>query len=198
LDPEANEDSDASGWCWYIPLHNGTHSVGLVQSQEIATAKKRELGSPSGKDFYMTSMDLAPGIKGLLSKGELVSEIKAASDWSYSASSYAFPYVRIAGDAGCFIDPFFSSGVHLAILGGLSAAMTICASIKGDCDENAAASWHSKKVTESYTRFFLVVNSALKQIWSQDEPVINDIDEEGFGRAFDHFRPGTQGIDVKS
>lgn len=23
---------DASGWCWYIPLHNGTTSVGVVQN----------------------------------------------------------------------------------------------------------------------------------------------------------------------
>jgi hypothetical protein len=136
---------------------------------------------------------LIPGIKELVEnggKGALVSDIKSASDWSYSAPHYAFPYARIAGDAGCFIDPFFSSGVHLAILGGFSAAVTIAAAIRGDCDEKTAGSWHSKKVTESYTRFFLVVSSTLKQIRSQDAPVINDVDEEGFQRAFDLFRPG--------
>jgi flavin-dependent dehydrogenase len=156
----------------------------------MATAKKRAQGSPSSNDFYLSSLDMAPGIKKLCTQGTLISDIKSASDWSYSALSYAFPYARIVGDAGCFIDPFFSSGVHLAILGGLSAAVTISASIRGDCDESTAASWHSKKTAESYTRFFLVVSSALKQIRSQEEPVINDIDEEGFQRAFDLFRPG--------
>jgi flavin-dependent dehydrogenase len=97
--------------------------------------------------------------------------------------------VRIAGDAGSFIDPFFSSGVHLALSGGLSAATTIAAAIRGDCDENVAASWHDKKTSESYTRFLLVVSSALKQIRSQGEPVISDFDEDSFERAFDLFRP---------
>ncbi|KAI0842124.1 hypothetical protein F5Y06DRAFT_306973 [Hypoxylon sp. FL0890] len=191
---------DASGWVWFIPLHNGTHSVGIVQNQEMATKKKREMNSPSSKEFYMQSLELVPGIKELLSNAELVSDIKSASDWSYYASSYAFPGVRIAGDAGSFIDPFFSSGVHLALSGGLSAATTISASIRGDCDEATAASWHNKKTAESYTRFLLVVSSALKQIRSQDEPVINDFDEESFERAFDLFRPIIQGqvdADVK-
>lgn len=155
----------------------------------MATKKKREMAEPSSKGFYLQSLDLVPGIKELLANAELVSDIKSASDWSYSASQYAFPGVRIAGDAGSFIDPFFSSGVHLALSGGLSAATTISAAIRGDCSEEAAASWHDKKTAESYTRFLVVVSSALKQIRSQDEPVISDFDEKTFERAFDLFRP---------
>jgi hypothetical protein len=159
----------------------------------MATEKKRKMAGPSSKGLYLDSLELVPGIKELLSKAELISEIKSASDWSYSASCYAFPGVRIAGDAGSFIDPFFSSGVHLALSGGLSAATTIAAAIRGDCDENVAASWHDKKTSESYTRFLLVVSSALKQIRSQGEPVISDFDEDSFERAFDLFRPIIQG-----
>jgi len=144
---------------------------------------------PSTKGFYLASLEHVPGIKNLLANGELISEIKSASDWSYSASCYGFPGVRIAGDAGSFIDPFFSSGVHLALSGGLSAATTISAVYRGDCDEETASSWHDKKTTESYTRFLLVVSSALKQIRSQDVPVIDDFNEQGFERAFDLFRP---------
>ena len=81
----------------------------------------------------------------MLQDATLVSKIKAASDWSYSAS-YASYSARIVGDAGCFIDPFFSSGVHFAVSSGLSAAATIYASIKGQCSEHEALDWHSKKV----------------------------------------------------
>lgn len=185
----SNHSSDASGWVWFIPLHNGTHSVGVVMNQEMSTNKKKESGSPSSRDFYIKSLDLVPGIKKLLSEAELISDVKSASDWSYSASSYATPYVRIAGDAGCFIDPFFSSGVHLALSSGLSAAVTVSASIRKDIDERTAATWHSKKVAEGYTRFLLVVLSSLKQIRQQDDPVLSDWDEEGFDRAFAFFRP---------
>lgn len=135
-----------------------------------------------------------PGIKELLSKAELITDSKAASDWSYCASTYAFPYVRIVGDTGCFVDPLFSSGVHLALSGGLSAAVMICASIRRDCDEQAAATWHSNKVAEDYTRFLLVVMSSLEQIRQQDAPVLDNFDEESFDRAFALFRPSRQSL----
>ena len=180
---------DASGWCWLIPLHNGTTSVGIVQNQELATQKKKALGSPSTSEFYKESLKLAPKIEDLLSNGELITDIKAASDYSYSASCYATPNVRIVGDAGCFIDPYFSSGVHLALSGALSAATTIRAAMRGDCDELTAMKWHSAKVSEGYTRFLLVVLSALKQIRKQDEAILTDFDEDSFDKAFAFFRP---------
>lgn len=165
--------------------------MGIIQKQEIVTTAKRSPTFTSTQNHYLGSLEGAPGIKSFLGEhATLVSGIKSACDWSYSASSYALPYARIAGDAGSFIDPFFSSGCHLAMNGGLSAAVTIAASIRGDCDEYTAASWHSKRITESYTRFLLVVLSATKQIHQQYEPVIHDFDEKTFERAFNLFLPG--------
>ncbi|KAL9076580.1 MAG: hypothetical protein Q9161_000912 [Pseudevernia consocians] len=129
------------------------------------------------RDFYLESLKLTTGIMKLLSEAELVLDIKAGGDWSYSASTYASPFVRIVGDLGCFIDPFFSSGVHLALSSDLSAAVTICAAKKGGLNDKAAVQWRSKKVAEGYTRFLLV----------------SDMDEEGFDRAFAFFRPIIQG-----
>lgn len=163
----------------------------MVIRQDLSVQKKKALGSPSPPEFYNELLKLAPNVLKILGKGELVTEIKHASDWSYSASAYASPYVRIAGDAGCFIDPYFSSGVHLAYASGLSAAMTICAAKNGDCNELTAANWHSTKVAEGYTRFLLVVMTAMKQIRGGDEPVLSDWDEDGFDVAFDAFRPST-------
>jgi flavin-dependent dehydrogenase len=180
---------DGSGWCWAIPLHNGTMSVGVVMNQALSISKKKAMESPSPTGFYKESLKLVPDVLELLRNAELISDIKSASDWSYSASSYASPYLRIVGDAGCFIDPYFSSGVHLALSSALSAAVTICAAERGQCTELAAGDWHSKKVKEGYTRFLLVVLSALKQIMERDEPVLSDWDEDGFDRAFAFFRP---------
>lgn len=182
-------DPDGSGWAWFIPLHNGTTSVGVVMNQDFATSMKKR--SSSTKHFYLSALQLAPSLYKLLSNGdggELISDIKSASDYSYSASSYASPYVRIVGDAGCFIDPLFSSGVHLALISALSAATTICAAIRNDCQESVAASWHSAKVADSYTRFLLVVLSAYKQIRSQNEPILSDLGENHMDNAFDRFR----------
>lgn len=55
--------------------------------------------------------------------------------------------------ATAFIDPFFSSGVHLALTGALSASLTIAASIRGTVSEERAARWHDSKVGTAYTRY---------------------------------------------
>ncbi|KAE8390121.1 radH flavin-dependent halogenase [Aspergillus alliaceus] len=184
---------DGSGWVWFIPLHNGTTSVGVVMNQEMATKKKKLSNVTSSRAFYLESVQGARGISRLLEPATLGGEIKNASDWSYNASSYGSPHLRIVGDAGAFIDPYFSSGVHLALSGGLSAAVSIAASLRGDCEESTAWKWHSQGVANRYGRFLLVVLGATKQIRARDSPVLNKEGEDGFDDAFTIIRPVIQG-----
>ncbi|KAI1263637.1 hypothetical protein F5Y18DRAFT_438002 [Xylariaceae sp. FL1019] len=185
---------DGSGWCWSIPLHNGTVSVGAVLRRDLFQEKKKSLGEDATTAQVMKEcLKLSPTLNELLEPAELVSEIKQATDYSYSATAYAGPNFRIVGDAGCFIDPFFSSGHHLAMTGALAAATSINAALRGDCDEHSAAKWHAKKVDEGYTLFLVVVMAALKQIRMQETPVLSDVDEEGFDRAFNFLKPVIQG-----
>jgi flavin-dependent dehydrogenase len=164
--------------------------VGVVMRQDIFFGKKKELGSSGSLDLYKECLKLAPQILALLEPAEIVADIKQASDWSYSASTYAGPNFRIAGDAGCFIDPYFSSGVHLAFASGLSAAVTIQALRKGQCDTYTAAKWHTTKVTEGYTRFLLVVITVLRQLRKQEQSLLGDKNETGFETAFKFIQPG--------
>lgn len=123
-------------------------------NQDISVEKKQSRSPvPSAHDFYLEQLKLAPNLWKLVSVGILVdcpgggANVKTASDYSYSANSYGAPGLRIAGDAGAFIDPFYSSGVHLALTGGMSAAASICAAIRGDCTEEEAARWHTSRVS---------------------------------------------------
>lgn len=158
--------------------------------QDLFFNKKKELGSPPSMELYKELLKGVPHILKLLEEGETVSDVKMASDWSYSASAYAGPNFRIVGDAGCFIDPYFSSGVHLALTGGLSAAATIQGSRKGQCSEFSAAKWHTTKVTEGYTRFLLVVMTILRQLRKQERSVLSDGTENGFEVCFGLIQPG--------
>ena len=157
-------------------------------NKDIATKKKA--AAASNVDFFTDSLKHTPSVLELIGTGKRVTEVKSASDYSYHSSSYSFPYARMVGDAGCFIDPFFSSGVNLAMTSGLSAGTTISASIRGDVAEATAAQWHTSKVREGYARFLLVVLSAYKQMMHQDEPVLSDFNEDNFDRAFSFFKPG--------
>ncbi|RDB25409.1 Sulochrin halogenase [Hypsizygus marmoreus] len=192
--------TDESGWAWFIPLHNGTTSVGVVMNQEVSNQKKLRMPKENNSltTFYHEQLQLAPDVITLIGEGTLVKDadgppVRSASDYSYSATSYGGSHFRLAGDAAAFIDPFFSSGVHLAITSGLSAAATICASIRGDCTEAEAHRWHTTKVAASYTRFLVVVLAAYRQMHAQEHPVLSDVDEKNFDRAFEHFRPIIQG-----
>jgi len=194
--------TDESGWSWFIPLNDGSTSVGIVMDQDISNRKKKELQNPTGmpslQAHYLQEIQKSPGLVKLMANGTLRNagkpgSVKSASDYSYSATSYAGDHYRIAGDAGAFIDPFFSSGVHLAFTGGLSAAVSISASIRGLSTEQEAQNWHSSKVGTSYTRFLLVVLGTYKQIRNQSIDVMSDVDEDNFDRAFDLIRPVIQG-----
>ncbi|KAF5386114.1 hypothetical protein D9615_002277 [Tricholomella constricta] len=200
--------TDESGWAWFIPLHNGTTSVGVVMNQKCYNEKLKYPLPPSPFNHtgtssinssmparYFSSLSLAPGIVKLItSKGRIVEgSVKSASDFSYSAPSYAGNNYRIIGDAGAFIDPFFSSGIHLALTSALSASATICASIRDHCSESEAAEWHTRRVSTSYTRFQVVVMSAYKQIRAQNIDILSDIDEDNYDRAFSFLRPVIQG-----
>jgi len=196
---------DESGWAWFIPLHDGSTSVGVVMDQETSNRKKKASRAASGGSgsnllahYKQELLSNAPGVLKLMGDATLRNDgtpiaVKSAGDFSYSAPSYAGDHYRLAGDAGAFIDPFFSSGVHLAFTGGLSAALTISASIRGLCSEDDAQRWHTSKIATSYTRFLLVVLGTYKQIRNQSMPVMSDVDEDNFDRAFDLIRPVIQG-----
>jgi len=186
--------TDESGWAWFIPLHAGKVSVGIVLKEASSKEKKAGLSGPDANtQHYHNQLKLVPGVQKLLGNATFLGEVQSAGDYSYTASAHAGPNYRIAGDAGAFIDPFFSSGVHLAFGGGLSAAASIAASIRGHCTEEEAIKFHNEKIGTSYTRFLLVVLSAYRQITSQTVPVLSDIDEDNFDRAFDFIRPVIQG-----
>ncbi|KAG1860798.1 hypothetical protein F4604DRAFT_1789862 [Suillus subluteus] len=197
---------DESGWAWFIPLHDGTTSIGVVMNQDMYNERVRALKGSSLEDRYRISTTLAPELIKLIGTGKMVQKeahggqpgqldplIRSASDFSYSASSYGGPGFRLVGDAGAFIDPFFSSGIHLAMTSGLSAAVSICAAVRGDCSEVEAVAWHTKRFSLSYTRFQIVVMSAYQQIRSTDLDILNDVDEDNYDRAFAAIRPVIQG-----
>ncbi|THU87890.1 FAD/NAD(P)-binding domain-containing protein [Dendrothele bispora CBS 962.96] len=204
---------DESGWAWFIPINNGSTSIGLVRNQQMfneegknfiydpseITFKAQAVPNPSNStstNRYISALSkLAPGIVKLITENGYMVEgsVKSASDYSYSAPNYAGPGFRIAGDAGAFIDPFFSSGVHIAFTSAMSAAVSVSASIRGHCSEEEAADWHTKRFSISYTRFQIVVLSAYKQLRSQKLDVLSDVDEDNFDRAFAFIRPVIQG-----
>ncbi|WP_410667643.1 tryptophan 7-halogenase [Amycolatopsis sp. cmx-4-68] len=121
----------ADGWFWYIPLSAGLTSVGAVVRQDAAARVRG---------------DAETAFRGLIADCPLVSELlrgarrateppydrlRVRKDYSYDRTSLYCPGMVLVGDAACFLDPVFSSGVHLATYSALLAARSINSTLAG-------------------------------------------------------------------
>lgn len=85
-------------------------------------------------------------------------EIRVRKDYSYIQERFWRPGLVLAGDAACFIDPVFSSGVHLATYSGLLAARSLNSSLLDDTHEQIYFEEFESRYRREYSVFhdFLV------------------------------------------
>lgn len=113
------------GWFWYIPLSPTLTSVGAVVSRDEA-GRIRDGHEQAMRSF----IDECPLIREYLSGATRVTDgeygqFRVRKDYSYSHSRFWGPGAVLVGDAACFVDPVFSSGVHLATYSALQAARSM-------------------------------------------------------------------------
>src|SRR4051812_8859084 len=104
-------------WFWVIPLSATRTSVGVVL--DGAVLKKSGL---SPEDFLEQAIAEQPLLMQAMRDAERVTPVRSAADFSYRSTRLTGDRWMLAGDAAGFIDPVFSSGVFLAVLGGEQAA----------------------------------------------------------------------------
>ena len=143
-------ESYPQGWLWTIPLHTGLASVGAVVDSENAQDGIRRLG-PQG--FLMDQLSQGPATAELLRKANLSSAPKVVKDWSYVCQSLAGQGYVLVGDAACFVDPLFSSGVHMALMSGVLAAAHVTSSLSDPEMEEAAGRVYQELYMQEYNQF---------------------------------------------
>ncbi|HEU4458419.1 MAG TPA: NAD(P)/FAD-dependent oxidoreductase [Methylibium sp.] len=108
----------AHGWFWFIPLADGTTSIGAVCWPRYLHARKKPL-----KDFFADTIALAPKLAARLEGATLVDDtVHATGNYSYGGTRCAGDRWLMLGDAYAFIDPVFSSGVYLAMHSAFAGA----------------------------------------------------------------------------
>lgn len=114
-----------SGWFWYIPLSPTLTSVGAVVAKEAA-GRIKESPEQAMKAFIAECPIIEEHLAGArrVEQG-IYGEHRIRKDYSYCNTRFWAPGVVLVGDAACFIDPVFSSGVHLATYSALLAARSI-------------------------------------------------------------------------
>jgi halogenation protein CepH len=140
------------GWFWFIPLHDGTTSVGAVVDARCFAAMAA--GDPDG--LYRRLIASCAPVAERLRRGRLVSPVRVIRDYSYSSRSFHGPGYLLSGDAACFIDPVFSTGVHLACLSGYLAAGTLESLLDGSGQEGkteAALRAYDERYRAAFERY---------------------------------------------
>ena len=152
--------SDKDAWFWYIPLSNGTVSVGVVGDNEYLLKR-----GCSPQETFETEMKKCPGIQRRLQDARLGDRFHVAKEFSYFTSQQSGDGWVLVGDAGGFIDPIYSSGVYLALQSGMKASEAIVEGLRkndvsasqlGNWTEEfeAGVKWIRKLVRTYYTKEF--------------------------------------------
>ncbi|HEY1957832.1 MAG TPA: FAD-dependent oxidoreductase [Polyangiaceae bacterium] len=126
------------GWFWMIPFKDGRTSVGAVVSNAWV---KEHRGTAD--EMLERAIAGSPAAQKLLARAERMwPSARAAADYSYRVGRpYGDGWIAL-GDAGGFIDPLFSSGVHIAISGANRATPRIDEALRaGDVSEARFAPW---------------------------------------------------------
>src|SRR3954467_11849510 len=132
-------------WFWVIPLSATRTSVGVVL--DGAVYKKSGL---SAEEFLQQAIEEQPILMQQMRHAERVTPVRTAADFSYRSTQLTGDRWMLAGDAAGFIDPVFSSGVFLAVLGGEQAADVLHEVLD-----------HPKKRRKLFARYSRNINKAM-------------------------------------
>jgi halogenation protein CepH len=123
------------GWMWFLPLSRELTGVGAVVGSEHA-----ELLQGDQDRLMHQFLSDCPHIGRLLSSATRIKvgqygKYRVRRDFSYTTERFWRPGLALIGDAACFLDPLFTTGVHFATYAALLAARSIVAVIRDGLPE---------------------------------------------------------------
>lgn len=143
-------ESYTHGWSWHIPLHTGWTSVGAVVDSRTGQEGLQRSGP---QRFLLDQVAQAPHTTQMLREATLVYGPFVVRDWSYMSDEVVGDGYILVGDAACFIDPLFSSGVHLALMAGVLAAAYVTTALKDPSMQEAAGRVYKELYYKEYEQF---------------------------------------------
>jgi halogenation protein CepH len=139
----------ADGWFWYIPLHDGTMSVGAV----IDVRRWQDVAASDPEGTFHELIRRCPPIASKLAHATYQPPVRIVRDYSYDSVRFYGPGYLLAGDAACFIDPVFSTGVHLASIAAYLGGRAVTAIVRGTTDEATALAAYDATYRNAFDRY---------------------------------------------
>lgn len=118
------------GWAWVIPFGDGHTSVGITMEQSWYAAHRRR--GHDNEAVWDVALRRLPALARRLAGATRVRPIEATADFQYTVRDVAGDGWVLIGDSSGFVDPIFSSGVHLAMAGARRASRAARVALAGD------------------------------------------------------------------
>lgn len=134
------------GWFWAIPLHVGLLSVGAVLDLE----EYKRLKEGDWTEALMDKISKTHKVKELVEGATMTKGPYTLRDWSYKSERFWGPGFALLGDAACFIDPLFSTGVFLGMQHAEILNACINSVFRGDCSEEDAFNLYEREYRAEY------------------------------------------------
>jgi FADH2-dependent halogenase len=160
------------GWLWLIPLSETVTSVGAVIPKAVHQREGQATHEESLTHYFAATAAAAK----TLENARRVSAARIDVDYSYLATRIAGDRWVAVGDAAAFLDPIFSTGVLLAMQGGLDAAAAIDAGLRsGDLSERTFVGYQNavRKRFHHFRRFAVgFYDPAFRELWFAPKPFL--------------------------
>ena len=137
------------GWFWFIPLRDGTTSVGAVAHPGYFKNRKGDLSQ-----FLMETIALAPKLAERLKDATLMGPATSTGNYAYDSTLCRGERFVMIGDAYAFVDPMFSSGVYLAMNSAFESVTAVDHWLKRESKQAEQAFRRLEKVLKHGPRMF--------------------------------------------
>ncbi len=153
------------GWFWFIPLADGTTSVGAVCWPYYLKSRHKPL-----PEFFADTIAMCPALAARLAEASLVEgRVHATGNYSYASATSSGERFLIIGDAYAFVDPVFSSGVFLAMQSAFDGARVVEAVLDRRPDAHALRRSFDRRVRHGPREFswfiFRVTNPTMREFF---------------------------------
>ncbi|MEU4999150.1 NAD(P)/FAD-dependent oxidoreductase [Streptomyces sp. NPDC021622] len=168
------QDENPPGWFWFIPLSDGTVSIGYV----TRTALLKESGL-STDQLFEKELAASVEVRKLTADATRVSAYRTLRDWSYECNKFHGPGWAIVGDAAAFVDPLFSTGVTLAMRGALSLSTAVDTALREPAKEAELLKEYEDNYRTflghvlDFVRFFYNVKMRKEQYWEGAQEIVD-------------------------
>jgi flavin-dependent dehydrogenase len=158
------------GWFWLIPISDELMSVGVVLPRD---AFKPFAGLEHEAVLERAIAD-TPAVAQLLAGAQHEWPVRVEKDFSFGSRAYAGDRWVLAGDAGSFLDPVFSTGVAIALESGLEAAQAVEAGLRSDDLSSGRFARYADRQRRRYLAFRRFVigfyTSEFRDLFFADDP----------------------------